>query len=131
MKTFFQNIDNVSDLKTEYKNLAKKLHPDVGGCAHQFQLMKYEYEKKLQQLQTDRDKLKKLLRSIVNSPFFDDVILPGLIHSKNKYSKLLLDNEKLIKIMSDDPEQAEFYRSIIGESVEMFDIKQFLNKILA
>lgn len=130
MKSYFQNTDNLTDLRQQYKQLAKKLHPDTGGTAASFAEMKKEYEEKEKELHTSRKKLQKALLSIVNSPFFDDYILPGLQKSRSRYSKMLFDNEKLLKIFVDDPDQQELYAELLQEQLENFDIKQFLLKIL-
>lgn len=44
---YFKNFENLEELKKQYKELAKKLHPDHGGDIHEFQEMLNEYHKLL------------------------------------------------------------------------------------
>lgn len=44
-KTYFQNPKNLQELKRQYKDLAKKHHPDVGGCNKIMAQINLEYEK--------------------------------------------------------------------------------------
>ena len=41
----FNNINSIEELKKEYKRLALKMHPDMGGNAEEFKKMKNEYER--------------------------------------------------------------------------------------
>lgn len=41
---YFQGITDKDDLKKEYRNLARKLHPDFGGDVEEFKAMKAQYE---------------------------------------------------------------------------------------
>lgn len=40
----FANIKNLEELKEEYKKLAKKHHPDLGGCTETMQEINAEYD---------------------------------------------------------------------------------------
>lgn len=41
---FFKNVKSLEDLKKQYKELAKKFHPDLGGSKEQMQQLNEEYE---------------------------------------------------------------------------------------
>ena len=43
----FQGITSASDVKTEFRKLAKKLHPDVGGSEEQMKQLQEEYQQAL------------------------------------------------------------------------------------
>ena len=43
----FQGITNASDVKAEFRKLAKKLHPDVGGSEEQMKQLQEEYQQAL------------------------------------------------------------------------------------
>lgn len=51
---YFNGITDLEQAKLCYRNLAKKLHPDAGGTAHEFQIMQEEYKTVLIQLQQNR-----------------------------------------------------------------------------
>lgn len=42
---YFANIRTEAEAKARYRELAKKLHPDAGGKATEFQAMKKEFDK--------------------------------------------------------------------------------------
>jgi curved DNA-binding protein CbpA len=44
MNKYFFNILGLDSLKQKYKELAKKLHPDLGGNAEEFKAMRAEFE---------------------------------------------------------------------------------------
>jgi hypothetical protein len=48
---YFKNISTLIDAKIRYRNLAKELHPDVGGSEKDFQRMQNEYKQLLLRLQ--------------------------------------------------------------------------------
>ena len=41
---YFQNVNSIDDLKHQYKNLAKKYHPDRGGNTEIMKIINLEYE---------------------------------------------------------------------------------------
>lgn len=45
IKELFKNIESLADAKKTYKNLAKKLHPDVGGTEESFKNLNEIYNK--------------------------------------------------------------------------------------
>jgi hypothetical protein len=47
---FFQSVATVEELKREYKKLAKKYHPDLGGSHQEFINLKKEYDDLFEQL---------------------------------------------------------------------------------
>ncbi|OUB81196.1 hypothetical protein [Bacillus wiedmannii] len=47
---FFQSVTTLEDLKKEYKKLAKKYHPDLGGKHEDFINLKKEYDELVQKL---------------------------------------------------------------------------------
>lgn len=44
---YFETFQDINELKRQYKKLALKLHPDMGGSKADFQAMSAEYEKLL------------------------------------------------------------------------------------
>lgn len=44
MATYFKGITSIEDIKRKYKELAKALHPDMGGSHAMFVDMKQEYD---------------------------------------------------------------------------------------
>ena len=50
MAHYFNNCNTADECKTRYKELAKKLHPDIGGDTDEFQRMQAEYEQRLNEL---------------------------------------------------------------------------------
>lgn len=47
----FTSCKNIQELKTKYKKLCFKLHPDKGGNSADFQIMQNEFIQKLSELQ--------------------------------------------------------------------------------
>lgn len=47
---YFSSCHTAEECRSVYKELAKKLHPDKGGKASDFQQMQEEYEKRLAEL---------------------------------------------------------------------------------
>jgi len=47
---FSPSIRNASELKTRYKQLALKMHPNKGGDNKEFKIMSNQYQRKLEQL---------------------------------------------------------------------------------
>ena len=46
----FQGVTSASDVKAEFRKLAKKLHPDVGGSEEQMKQLQEEYQQALRNL---------------------------------------------------------------------------------
>lgn len=46
-KDYFGNVQDKEDLRIIYKDLVKKMHPDLGGSSDEFQVMKRQYEQRL------------------------------------------------------------------------------------
>lgn len=44
MMKYFKGVETIEELKKAYKELAKKLHPDLGGNKEEFQVMNNEYD---------------------------------------------------------------------------------------
>ena len=44
MLKYFRGVETLEELKKKYKELAKKLHPDLGGDKEEFQAMNNEYD---------------------------------------------------------------------------------------
>lgn len=53
---YFNNIKDLNTLKQEFKQLAKKLHPDVGGDAEEFKKMVCEFEDLFHNLKDEKNK---------------------------------------------------------------------------
>ena len=51
----FQGITSASDVKAEFRKLAKKLHPDVGGSEEQMKQLQEEYQQALRNLGDEYD----------------------------------------------------------------------------
>ncbi|QEL88600.1 molecular chaperone DnaJ [Bacillus mycoides] len=49
---YFQSVTTLEDLKKQYKKLAKKHHPDLGGKHEDFIELKNEYDKLFEKLNT-------------------------------------------------------------------------------
>lgn len=47
---YFQNCKTAEELKKEYRKLAMKLHPDLGGDTEEFKVMQNEYEQMWERL---------------------------------------------------------------------------------
>lgn len=52
---FFQSVATVEELKKQYKKLAKKYHPDLGGTHQAFILLKKEYDSLFKQLNSKEE----------------------------------------------------------------------------
>ncbi len=46
-ENYFEGIHNENDAKARYKELAKKFHPDLGGCVEKMKIINLQYEKVL------------------------------------------------------------------------------------
>lgn len=51
---FFVNVETLEDLRTQYKKLAMKYHPDRGGSTEDMQRINAEYEQLLKLVGTRR-----------------------------------------------------------------------------
>lgn len=74
MLKYFVNIETIEELKKAYKELAKKLHPDLGGSKEEFQSMNNEYDLLLKNLKNkkanktnnkDDDKFKDIINDLI------------------------------------------------------------------
>lgn len=69
---YFVNINTLEELKKKYKELAKKLHPDLGGSKEEFQELNNEYDLLLKNLKnksnktnTNNDKFKNIINELI------------------------------------------------------------------
>ncbi|MGE1024447.1 molecular chaperone DnaJ [Bacillus sp. GMs2/2] len=53
---FFQSVTSIEELKKQYKKLAKKHHPDLGGKHEDFIALKKEYDRLFEQLHSNSGK---------------------------------------------------------------------------
>ena len=73
MMKYFVNIQTIEELKKKYKELAKKLHPDLGGNKEEFQSMNNEYDLLFKNLKSnkkanktkDDDKFKNIINELI------------------------------------------------------------------
>ena len=74
MTKYFVNINTIEELKKAYKELAKKLHPDLGGTKEKFQEMNNEYDLLFKSLKNkankksnikDNDKFKDIINDLI------------------------------------------------------------------
>ena len=75
MLKYFIGVETIEELKKKYKELAKKLHPDLGGTKEEFQSMNNEYDKLLETLKSnkktnkannkDDDKFKNIINELI------------------------------------------------------------------
>lgn len=54
---FFQSVTTLEELKKQYKKLAKKYHPDLGGKHEDFIQMKNEYDRLFERLNKEDEKV--------------------------------------------------------------------------
>lgn len=66
---YFSSCHTADECRSLYKELAKKLHPDKGGNASDFQKMQGEYEKRLAELiegtRTNSIEYKRLVTALI------------------------------------------------------------------
>ena len=75
MLKYFIGVETLEELKKKYKELAKQLHPDLGGSKEKFQEMNNEYDKLLESLKAnkkankannkDSDKFKDIINELI------------------------------------------------------------------
>lgn len=58
---YFDKHMTAEELHTRYKQLAKKLHPDIGGNESEFRQMQQEYEDRLNDLLNKKDDKKQII----------------------------------------------------------------------
>lgn len=91
--TYFQNCNNLSDVKSTFRNLAKKNHPDLGGNQEIFKIINNEYEiafEYFQKLDNENQKAENIKNNkkenynfnYENSSIYKNII-EKLIHYKN------------------------------------------------
>ncbi len=71
---YFTNISTLEQAQKQYRLLAKKYHPDMGGTAIEFHEMNLEYQKLLIQLhQKSEAKVNKQNANIQNNDFMNEL----------------------------------------------------------
>ncbi len=134
MTNYFENIDNKIDLKAKFKELSKKLHPDVGGSDAEFQKMQQEYEQKLKNLTSKKENIINVIKIFVENPafdmLFDNYLTPLLSKYQKKYSSELEKNKFILKLLSDDEDQQKFYAEILKNQLAEANFKKFIKKFI-
>ena len=82
MMKYFRGIETIEELKKAYKELAKKLHPDLGGNKEEFQKMNNEYDLLFKSL---KNKANKTNNNKDNDNFKD------IINELIKYNELTIE----------------------------------------
>ena len=83
MLKYFEGVETLEELKKVYKELAKKLHPDLGGNKEKFQEMNNEYDMLFKDL-----KNKKANKKANNK---DDDKFKDIINELIKYNELTIE----------------------------------------
>ena len=83
MTKYFKGIESVEELKKAYKELAKKLHPDLGGNKEEFQSMNNEYDLLFKSLKANKKANKTNINT--NDNFKD------IINELIKYNELTIE----------------------------------------
>ena len=83
MIKYFVNIETIEELKKAYKELAKKLHPDLGGNKEKFQEMNNEYDLLFKDLKANKKANKTNINT--NDNFKD------IINELIKYNELTIE----------------------------------------
>lgn len=72
MLKYFIGVETIEELKKVYKELAKQLHPDLGGNKEKFQAMNNEYDMLFKDLKNksnktnkDNDKFKNIINDLI------------------------------------------------------------------
>ena len=84
MLKYFKGIESVEELKKAYKELAKKLHPDLGGNKEKFQEMNNEYDLLFKSLKANK-KANKAANNKDNDNF------KNIIDELIKYNELTIE----------------------------------------
>ena len=82
MMKYFVNIQTIEELKKKYKELAKKLHPDLGGTKEEFQKLNNEYDLLFKELKAN----KKSNKANIKDDKFKDII-----NELIKYNELTIE----------------------------------------
>ena len=83
MLKYFVNIETIEELKKAYKELAKQLHPDLGGDKEKFQEMNNEYDLLFKSLKANKKANKTNVKD--NDNFKD------IINELIKYNELTIE----------------------------------------
>ena len=84
MMKYFRGIETIEELKKAYKELAKKLHPDLGGNKEKFQEMNNEYDLLFKSLKANK-KANKAANNKDNDNF------KNIIDELIKYNELTIE----------------------------------------
>ena len=71
MTNYFESVQSIDELKKEYKRLARKNHPDVGGDTEVMKEINRQYEEAFKALNTDNkfqmsDGFREVIDAIIN-----------------------------------------------------------------
>lgn len=83
MLKYFIGVETLEELKKKYKELAKKLHPDLGGNKEKFQSMNNEYDLLFKSLKNKKANKKSNIKD--NDNFKD------IINELIKYNELTIE----------------------------------------
>ena len=83
MIKYFVNIETIEELKKAYKELAKKLHPDLGGNKEKFQEMNNEYDLLFKSLKANKKTNKTNINTNDN--------FKNIINELVKYNELTIE----------------------------------------
>ncbi len=110
---YFQNITDLEQAKLQYRTLAKRLHPDKGGSAIEFNQMQQEYKTILIQLQ------QKQSRSIHHHPQKENDILIEL----GRLAKVLIEKQvpQMFLQQRIQKSQSPLERGLFSEIVNFLD----------
>lgn len=112
---YFNDIADIKQAKLLYRKLAKQLHPDAGGTAHEFQNMQNEYKCVLQNLQQNP--------GIVSNPSSAPSPENELLSELGKLTKVLIkkqvpQNYLRQKIKTTD---SPLTKGLFGDIVDLLD----------
>ena len=83
MIKYFRGVETIEELKKAYKELAKRLHPDLGGNKEKFQEMNNEYDLLFKELKANKKANKTNINT--NDNFKD------IINELIKYNELTIE----------------------------------------